>query len=199
MADYYTAGNGGIWIQPDGPGTEMVFLGCHQIDSVDAPQGDETPFYCPDPSSPKTFLAVGSSAAPPEMITFSIMERVTNVLSELRELACPFPLYITETSCGRKDVFENAGIVWVYNVQRITGRNLSNPVMLESDEPITRTYDLSALPPEIELRSVLTALVASGSVEDFNDIVFCDDAQCAGSCGSAVALGQNGIIVASEA
>jgi hypothetical protein len=186
-------------MQPDGPGTEMVFLGCHQIDSIDAPQGDETPFYCPNPAKSKDFIAVGSSSSPPDMISFTIMERLTNALSDLREQTCPFPVYVTETTCGRKDVFENADLVWVYNVRKITSRSISNPVMMESDEAITRSYDLSALPPEIEVRAVTAVLVASGTVENLNDVVFCDDAQCADSCGGAVALGQNGLIVADEA
>jgi len=196
MANYLTAGNGGIWMQPDGPGTELIYLGCHQIDSIDEPQGDETPFYCPNPAKSKDFIAVGSSSSPPDMITFTIMERVTNVLSHLRDQACPFPVYVTETVCGRKDVFENADLVWIYNVRKITGRSISNPVMMESDEPVTRSYDLSALPPETEVRAVVAVDVASGSVEDLNDITFCDDAQCADNCGAAVALGQNGLIVA---
>lgn len=199
MADYFTAGNGAIWMQPDGPGTDMVFLGCHQIESIDAPQGDESPFYCPDPANAKSFVAVGSSSSPPDMITFTIQERLTNVLSHLREQACPFPVYVTQTSCGRKDVFENAELVLVYNVRKITSRSISNPVMMESDEPVMRSYDLSALPPEIEVRSATAVSVASGTVENLNDVVFCDDQQCADSCGSAVALGQNGIIVADEA
>lgn len=198
MAEYFTAGNGGIWIQPDGPGTDLVFLGCHQIDAVDAPQGDESPFYCPNPAKPKEFIAVGSSASPPEMITFSIMERVTNVLSSLRELVCPFPVYITETSCGRRDIFENADIVWIYNARRVTNRSMANPVMLDSDDPITRTYDISALPPELETRKIAAVAVASGTVEELNDISFCGDPTCAGSCGAATALGQNGFIVSSE-
>lgn len=199
MADYLTAGNGGIWMQPDGPGTDMVFLGCHQIDSIDEPQGDESPFYCPNPARSKDFIAVGSSSSPPDMITFSIMERVTNVLSDLRDQSCPFPVYVTETTCGRRDVFDNASLVWVFNVRKITNRSISNPVMLESDEPITRSYDVSALPPEIELRSLTAVAVTSGTVENLNDVVFCDDAQCADGCGGAVALGQNGLIVSDEA
>ena len=199
MSEYLTAGMGGLWIQPDGPGTELVFLGCHQVEGVDSPQGDETPFYCPNPALPKDFIAVGSSSSPPEMITFSIMERLTSALSHLREQICPFPLYITMTSCGRKDVFDNADTIFAYNVRKITSRSLSNLVMLDSDDPVTRNFDVSALPPDIEMRAAVAVLVSSTSVEDLNDIVFCDDSQCADSCGSAIALGQNGFIATSEA
>lgn len=198
MAEYFTAGQGGIWMQPDGPGTEMVFLGCHQIDSVDAPEGDETPIFCPNPAKTKDWIAVGSSASPPDMISFTIEERMTNALSYLREQSCPFTVYITLTTCGRRNLFENADTVLVYNVQRITGRTLSNPVMLESDEGIMRSYDLSALPPEIEVREVAAVTIASGTSEDLNSVTFCDDEQCADTCGSAVALGQNGLVAASE-
>jgi hypothetical protein len=197
--EYLTGGMGGIWVQPDGPGTEIIFLGCHGIDSIDAPQGDESPFFCADPASPKSFVAAGSSSSPPDMITFTIMERLTNALSELRGLTCPFPVYVTETLCGRKDVFENAAMMWVYNVRKITGRSISNPVQWDADDPIERSYDVSALPPEVEMREIAAVLDASGTSENLNDVTFCDDRQCADSCGSAVALGQNGIIVADEA
>jgi len=52
MAYHFLAGNGSLWIQPDGPNTQPQFLGCHKLGDVEQAQGDVTLLYCKDPAPP---------------------------------------------------------------------------------------------------------------------------------------------------
>ena len=46
-----TSKKGSLFIQPEGPNTEMFYLGCHTMgDLTDSASGAVTPFYCWDPS-----------------------------------------------------------------------------------------------------------------------------------------------------
>lgn len=190
----FTAGEGAIWMQPDGPGTDLKFLGCHQIESIDEPLGDYTPLFCPDNSRSKAWKTVGQTASPPGAVTATITEDVTNALSNLREASCPFPVYVNLVSCGRRDVFENASKTFILDVQRVTNRSISNPVMMESDERIQQSFDLAAAPPLIEVRDVTSTSVVTSETDIANDIYFYSELKCADTCGAAQKLGQKGII-----
>jgi hypothetical protein len=189
----YTAGNGALWVQPKGPGTDLVFLGCHDVPSLEEPLGDYTALFCPDPSKPKEFIEVGETHAPPAAVTMQIVEDVTNALSYLREQACPFPIYINMVECGRKDVFGNAAKTLIVDARKITNRSTSNLASREGDERMERTYDIAAAPPVIEVRSVSPIVLTESEATALLDISFCGGEQCAGNCGSYEENCENGI------
>ena len=146
---HFTGGQGSIWIQPDGPSTDVVFLGCHEVESLDEPLGDYTPFFCPDPSGPKKWVTAGETSGPPDSVSTQIMEDITDVLSVLERQKCPFPLYINKICNGRRDVFNNWLKTFILDVRRITNRSFSNMSLKEGDERSEATYDISAAPPLI--------------------------------------------------
>lgn len=154
---HFTGGKGSIWMQPDGPGTDVKYLGCHEIASIDEPLGDYTPFYCPDPSKASSWVAVGETFAPPEAVTADIMEDVTAALSYLEKQNCPFPVYINMYCDGRADIFTNYKRTYVLDVRKITSRSYENLALRESDERSSITHSLSAAPPLIKVVGV-TAL-----------------------------------------
>lgn len=148
---HFTGGEASIWIQPDGPGTSMIFLGCHEVASIDEPLGDYTPFFCPDPSKPNAWIAAGETSSPPDAVTAQILEDVTDALSTLERQKCPFALYINMFSCGRRDVFRNYRRTFILNVQRLTNRSYDNVALRDSSERTTVAHDISASPPLIKL------------------------------------------------
>ncbi len=149
-----TASDGAIFVQPDGPGTQMVFLGCHQIEGIDEPLGDYTISYCADVSKNKKWVTVSEIVSPSGVINLSISEDMTSALSYLTEIECPFPLYVTFTTYGRKDVFENGVLTFIVDVKEVTNRTIDNVVLIESDERIMQTLSLASVPPIIEVRSL---------------------------------------------
>jgi len=71
-----TSKKGSLFIQPEGPNTEMFYLGCHTMgDLTDSTGGAVTPFYCWDPSGDGWELA-GELTSPPDKISFTIDTRV---------------------------------------------------------------------------------------------------------------------------
>lgn len=151
---HFTGGEGSIWIQPDGPATSMTFLGCHEVASIDEPLGDYTPFFCPDPSRPNAWVTAGETTSPPDAVTASILEDVTDALSTLERQKCPFALYINMFACGRRDVFTNYRRTFIFDVQRLTNRSYDNVALRDSNERTTVTHDVSAAPPLIRIVDV---------------------------------------------
>lgn len=194
----YTAGNGALWIQPKGPGQDLIFLGCHDVPSIEEPLGDYTALFCPDPSTPKAFREVGETHAPPAAVTMQIVEDVTNALSYLREQNCPFPIYVNMVECGRKDVFGNASKTLIVDARKITNRSTSNLAMRESDERMERTYDIAAAPPVIEVRTVSAVVLTEAETTALRDVSFCGGEQCAGNCGAYEENCEDGVIIASS-
>jgi len=201
MADrsVFTAGNGALWVQPKGPGTALVFLGCHDVPSIDEPLGDYTPLFCPNPAKPKDFIEVGETFAPAAAVTMQIVEDVTGALSYLREQKCPMPIYLNVVTCGRRDVFGNAELTMIVDARKITNRSTSNLAMRESDERMERTYDIAGAPPVTEVRTVTAVVPAITATEQLEDIAFLSDEQCAGSCGSYEGSCESGIVVTEAA
>jgi hypothetical protein len=148
---HFTGGQGAIWIQPDGPATDMVFLGCHEIASLEEPLGDYTPFFCPNPEKPKDWISSGEIFAPPEAVTAQILEDVTGALSYLEMQKCPFPLYINMVCSGRKDVFTNYERTFILDTRRITNRSYENVALRDTDERTSVTHSVSAAPPLIKV------------------------------------------------
>lgn len=148
---HFTGGQGAVWLQPDGPGTDMVFLGCHEVASIEEPLGDYNPFFCPDPSQPKAWVASGEVYNPPEAVTTSIMEDILGTLAYLEKQLCPFALYVNMVCGGRKDVFTNYERTFVLDVRRITSRTYDNVAMRDTDDRGTITHEISAAPPLIKV------------------------------------------------
>ena len=196
---HYTAGMGALFVQPKGPGKPMVYLGCHDVGDISEPLGDYTPRFCPDPSGVKKWRTIGEEYSPPSAATVDITEDVTGSLSYLREQKCPIPLYVNLICGGRRDVFSNAEKTYILDVRRITNRTLSNLLMRESDERAEQTFSLSAAPPIFEVRDVTSDTLNEGEDEDLNDIVFCNDESCGGTCGDAADLCETGFAVADAA
>lgn len=170
--DTLTASEGAIFIQPDGPGTPMLFLGCHQIEGIDEPLGDYTVAYCADVSKNKKWITVSEVVSPSGVINLSISEDVTSALSYLTEVICPFPLYVVFSNSGRRDIFENGIVTFIVNVKKVTNRTIDNVVLIESDERIMQTLSLASVPPIIETRDIVTSNVYIGGNTPINDIVF---------------------------
>src|SRR3972149_12276387 len=107
MAHIFLAGEGALWILPGGPNTAPDFLGCHLLGDVTEPTGDVTLGYCPDPSGPNRFKVKYSFQGVPGVVTTSITTDVQATAAALEDIACPVPLFVMQSQCGRKDVFAN--------------------------------------------------------------------------------------------
>lgn len=188
MSDFYLAGEGSLWIQPDGANTEPKYLGCHMLAGIDAPKGDVTLYYCPDPSAPNKFVVEGSSQAAPGAVTFDIEMKVGKTADWLEKVKCPVPLHVLMNKCGRKDVFafERA---YSLPATYITSEGIANLVARNPDaqEETLGTFSMASedLFKGFEMvgqQATTTEAVAA------NDVASCSDQACAGDCGDEVDL-----------
>lgn len=192
--EHFTAGQGAIWIQPDGAGTAVAFLGCHGVSSIDVPEGDYNPFFCPDPAQPKRFVASGEEFSPPEAVTLQIVEDIVDTLSTLEDIRCPFPVYVNMVKCGRKDNFDNGNKTFVVDARKITNRSYANLALRSEDTRAEATYDISGAPPLVIMRNAVVAEQNTSETEPLNDIAFCNDERCASGCGGSLDICTQGHI-----
>jgi len=189
---YSLAGEGVIWIQPDGPNTEPKVLACHLLGDVAEPQGDVTLFYCPDPEIPNKFNVKGSFQGVPGAITFSIETDMMKTFDYLESVRCPVPIYVGKVSCGRKNVFSAYDRMFIMENSRITSKGMSNMVAMDpaSQERTRQKFDIST---ESMLRVFKreAARVAIAETEGLNSITNCSEFQCSGDCGDITNKGDN--------
>lgn len=178
-AHHFKSGEGGLWVQRNGPGSPVAFLGCHQVGDVDQPEGDIEIIWCPDPRAPNTFQPVGSVQGAPGAVTTTITTDVTDDFDELERVRCPMNLYVNYRRGGRADVFMNFERTFVFVNARITSRGLSNMVARTPDDNgrVEQTFDISAekvlrlAEPSISRQTITEA-------NDILDITFCNDENC---------------------
>ena len=179
MATHFTAGMGALWVQVDGPNTQPVYLGCHQLGDIEEPQGDVELIYCPDPSAPNRFKVVGSVQGAAGSVTSSLTTDVTDDLDYLERVLCPFPLYVNMIKSGRKDVFTNFDRAFVLTGARITSKGLTALAARTPDDN-TRSEQSFDLSGESLLRFVVLELSRQSTSEanGMFDITFCNEQTC---------------------
>lgn len=179
MATHFTAGMGALWAQIDGPNTQPVYLGCHQLGDIEEPQGDVELIYCPDESGPNRFKVVGSVQGAAGSVTTSITTDVTDDLDELERAKCPFPIYVHMVKSGRKDVFTNFDRTFILSNARITSKGLTALAARTPDDNSRseQSYDLSG---EQLMRFMVLDLATQtvSEVNAINDVTFCNEQAC---------------------
>jgi hypothetical protein len=196
MAHTFTSGEGALWVQRDGPNTIPVYLGCHQLNDVDKPEGDVELIFCPDESGPNRFKTVGSLQGAAGAITSSIVTDVTDEIDELERAECPFTLFVHMSERGRRDVFANFDRTYVFSNVRITNRGLSNLTARTPDDNARseQTFDVSA-EELLNLKEPTINRQSISETSNINDITFCNDEACRTERDPATAVCQTGFAV----
>lgn len=197
MGHHFLAGEGVLWIQPDGPGTQPRFLGCHMLGDLTIPKGDVTLLYCPDPSAPNKFQVVNSYQSAPGAVTTTITTDIQETADYLEGISCKVPIYVMLSKCGRKDVFTNYDRAFLLHRASITSEGLSNLVARTPDDQnrAEQSFDISAE----EMTRTYAMTVVRQSISEtaaLNDIAFCNSKTCGGECGEAQEICEVGYAVA---
>lgn len=186
MSEYFTRGEVALWLQPDGPNTVPVYLGCHQMDSVSEPLGENSIIRCPDPSRPNAYRTLGKIKAPPDLVSFAIQFRIQSALDYLETMACPGTVFALLRKCGRADLFTNYERAFAFLNADITARGNENLAALEAnDATVMGSADFQADPPLLRYKGVGTILTDRQAVTEIRsalDMWFYDSAQCPGCC-----------------
>ena len=174
MSKFYVAGEGSLWVQPNGPNTKPEFLGCHTLGAVTVPRGSLNLMYCRDPSMPKSYEVIGSYKSAPGAITTSIETQLSEVADYLERIVCPFPLFILKMECGRIDVFNNYARALVLLETDISSEGYDNMVSRqpEDENPTLQTFDLEAQ-SRFHAFDLHAVRQSTTETEALNDVHFC--------------------------
>ena len=192
--DYFSGDMGSIWVQPDGPATEPQYLGCHEMGDIAEPGGDITKRYCPDRAGHGRWKVALTSQGVPGDVTASITLYAGSTADYLQLLAnkaakCPFPVYVHQSTCGRKDVFLAYEAGTLLQNCRITSRTKSNFAQREGADAAEITFELSADNPQTEYWPLRMSKLTTTEAQDLMDIALCGEDRCTGPCGNAEELG----------
>jgi len=182
---HYNGAMGRIWVQPDGPNTEPVYLGCHELGDVTAPMGDITRTHCPSRKRHGAWNVSTRSKGPPGEITTTITTAIDKVAGYLEKQVCPLPVYVLQSECGVPDVlldYERGQVLQASDITNVTDSNLAQR---EGNDESTQAFDFSISVRERFWWMVLTALLST-EAEGANDIAFLMTERCAGDCGPAL-------------
>lgn len=200
MTQPLKAGQGALWIQPDGPNTQPRYLGCHSLDSFTIPFGDVEPTYCPDPARAGAFLVTGmiqGAAGLPSTSIEEVVDKVATYIERASRSGCPMSLFAHKITCQRRDMFSGYDRSMVFGNARITQRAGAGWMARgpDAEGETTQSYDISAM-SAFDVFQLASARV-SGYIgtENINDISFCNERKCADDCGPAEAVCDLGVAV----
>jgi photosystem II stability/assembly factor-like uncharacterized protein len=180
----YNAGQGSIWVQPSGPNTKPLYLGCHGVTDLTTPKGDITLQFCPDPSASGKFSVKNSFQGEPGPSTLTIETDVRKVADYLEDIGnCQFPIYIHKFSCGRRDEFANWERSFIPKKSTITNTTVSNLLArAQSAEGETmQTFDISAQ-EVLRVFQLMPVRISITDTESITSISVCGVDQCAEDC-----------------
>lgn len=179
MADFhFKAGQAALWVQPSGPNTAPVYLGCHEIGDIEVPEGDVELITCPDPTGTDKFRVVGSVQSAAGAVTAEVIGDITDELDALETAFGTFTLFVHKIKKGRRDLFTNYDRSFVLLNARRTSRTLSNLASRSQDdnERSEQSFALSAeallspFPLSVNRQTI-------SETQSINDITFCNSQQ----------------------
>ena len=187
---YFQNFAGTVWVQPDGPNTTPQPLLCADMDGIDESLGDITNRWCRDGAG--NFVSSSRTQGTPSEVTGDVVawrSTTRNWLDKMKSEKCPFPVYVTRTSCGREDVFLNyeegqllpyAFVTSSASAQNVRRRGDDG----EASELVEQTYSLSIQPPSVYYYKLdnSTTTNASSENEALRDITSCTVPLCEGNC-----------------
>lgn len=181
MTQNYLAGEGGLHVQPCGPGEISNYLGCHGVGDVAEPKGDITLLYCPDPARTGKFKVKGSFQAAPGPVTTTITTEVSQVADHLETIECPATLYILKNKCGRRDEFvvQPNNRIYVFDTAFITNKGLTNILAMVPDDnaETQQTFDISAH-GLIRAWGINSSRITITEDQNINGITSCSEIRC---------------------
>jgi len=199
MSDLTTR-NGALWVQPDGPNTEVVYLGCHGADEITETMGGIELLRCftRDGSG---WNVTGQTVTPPDPVTVTLNTRLRSVRSYMQKLDCAFSLYLLQRDCGVADEFNNYVRGDVLTHCRVTSKTKGPIASIGEDTESMLSVDVEAWPPVTEIPNLVIdpltpgALAVTGAYAAVPNM----DLRCYGGCGDRLAKGEQVMMVGESA
>lgn len=194
----YTQKNSAIWVQVDGPNTEPVFLGCHDMADIAMPLSEVTSVLCRKPDG-KGWDVVAEMEAPPARATATITALYGSSRDWLERVKCPYTLFLLQSSCGRPNDWGKRERYTILKNTRNTSKTKSAPAHHTEDGEINMSFAVSAEPVPVEGFPLEAARITTTEVLSLNGIAGNADERCFGDCGDTLEVGDQLAIAADSA
>lgn len=203
MADKAFTGkeNVGLWIQPDGPGTVLLPLGCYGAEELEENLGgvDEL-IQCIGPD--RQFKTLGRKVSAPEVIETTLgtyFPGQADALDKLRNTRLPFYLHVMFAEAGRADNVNAWKRRVIAGPSIITSRKVSDLIKVGEDTSPMHEFGLSVDPPLLDGFRWNAARVSVVETQALNDIAVNHDNRAASSTAAALVEGAEGAVAANAA
>jgi len=163
-----TTRQGALWVQPDGPNTEVHFLGCHDLGDISEKAGSIDLLRCMDKKG--GWRTVGATQAPPDAVSTSIENMTFAVRDWLEKINCEFTLYSLHRVGGEPDIFTNYVRAIALNNARITNLTDKSIVHHEEEKGSTQSRDIEAWPPVIRTGALTARRETTSETMALNDV-----------------------------
>lgn len=188
MAEPFTSRKWGIFVQPGGPNTTLHYLGCQTLGDVEEPGGGISSLISYFRADGGGWNSIGEYYEQPGPITTSLTGLVQVSASWLERIIesgrCPFPLYINGKVCPPHNVFAGAERWYTLEHARLGTSGLTGLANIAEDSPSEQRFDVTARPPVVRGRAVVTNSIPNSAVQILNAVTSCTGNKCAG-CGDA--------------
>jgi photosystem II stability/assembly factor-like uncharacterized protein len=188
------ANGGALWIQRQA-GKVPEYVGCVDLDDISVPEGDVTISMCRDGTG--KWQTVGRGRGMPGAPTTGFTAWVfpeKSVLDEILDNSCPFVLHAVSKICGRFDDFSSATRSIILNNATRTDAVHGNVVKRADSVEQTLKVGITADYPPSRTREVKVTRQDIAETTNLLDVAFCNEARCAGACGSLQDAGEAGFI-----
>ena len=200
MANDLTTRNGALWVQPDGPNTEVVYLGNHGADEITEAMGGLELLRCFTRDG-AGWDVTGQTITPPDPVTVTINTRLRSVRSYMQKLDCAFSLYLLQRDCGMADEFNNYVRGDVLKGCRVTGKTKGPVASIEEDAESMLSVDVAAHPPVLEIPNLVIDRLTADTLAVTG--AYCavpnPDRRCYGECGDQLKRGEQVLMVGESA
>lgn len=160
--------DGALWVVPDGPNNNPLYVACTDADNIVDPQGDVELIRCFNVWG--QWKTVGEKISPPDKVTTTLTQLTFPTRTFLQRIRGVFGLIFTERDGGRADQIGNWVRALVLDTCRVTSKNYGGVLHHSDTNETTEALDISAFPPVIEVVKVTGQRLATTEVEDFTDV-----------------------------
>lgn len=186
--------NGAVFIQPDGPNTQPLYMGCLDLDDIAEPLGDIEIAQCVDPNgNPQT---MGTAVGLPGVVSTKVTTYLQKVLDAFDRIVFPFTLFVHERQAGRADSFTNYVRSSALLDARVTNKARAGLVKRNETAWAETGRDIQAPPPVFDLWPLTAERQSVAETQALNDIAVNMDNRESSLVGAALKEGTQGALTA---
>lgn len=156
--------NGALWVQPEGPNTEPLWLSCFSADDITNPGTGRELIQCFDALG--NYQTVGFKRTPPEPISTTLTGLSFATRNWLDKIRGPFGLYLLQRDGGRADGFGNWQRATILQDAEVGERTISNVLHRSESNETERGYSITAFPPLIDVVRVNVSRVGASETRN---------------------------------